>query len=144
MIVFMQMWRVVATAVIVAALAHHTSADVIVLTANQTVTMFADSPASFGPAIPIDGFVVRFKCFLVIAMPLFLMIVKVIMSSTVVILSHLLQTQPLVNARTPPPCLIHQGLAVEVLHSSQSHLLTLRCSLTFYISMSSISVWQFL
>lgn len=52
-----EMWRVVATAVIVAALAHHTSADVIVLTANQTVTMFADSPASFGPAIPIDGFV---------------------------------------------------------------------------------------
>uniref|UniRef100_A0A0P4W1F1 RING-type E3 ubiquitin transferase n=1 Tax=Scylla olivacea TaxID=85551 RepID=A0A0P4W1F1_SCYOL len=51
-----QMWRVVAAAVAVAALAHHTSADVMVKKGNQTVTVFEDSPASFGPVISLDGF----------------------------------------------------------------------------------------
>lgn len=53
------MWRVVAAAVAVAALARHTSADVLVKKGNQTVTLFEDSPASFGPLISIDGFQVR-------------------------------------------------------------------------------------
>lgn len=51
-----EMWRRVAAAVMVAALAHQTLADVIVLTANRTVTFFSDSPASFGPPIPLEGF----------------------------------------------------------------------------------------
>lgn len=50
------MWRVVAAAVAVASLARHTSADVLVKKGNQTVTMFEDSPASFGPLISLDGF----------------------------------------------------------------------------------------
>lgn len=59
MLMMLQMWQRVAAAVMVAALAHQTSADVIVLTANQTVMIMADSPASFGPPIPLEGFKVR-------------------------------------------------------------------------------------
>ncbi|KAG0728421.1 E3 ubiquitin-protein ligase RNF13 [Chionoecetes opilio] len=51
------MWRVVVVvAVAVAGLTHHTSADVIVLTANQTVVLFQDTAASFGSPIPLEGF----------------------------------------------------------------------------------------
>lgn len=62
--VVMQMGHVVAAAVMVAALAPQALADVIVLTANQTVTMIPDSPASFGPPLPIEGFKVRAEPFI--------------------------------------------------------------------------------